>query len=218
MASKLKTESGNWDNFWRMNRDSRFTKISWSKRRIIGILDPFAKSGLNVLDAGSGSGFFSNYFISKNCNVYSLDYSEDALDITRRVTLGRSKEYIKADLLDERFGERYLNTFDVIFTDGLFEHFSAFEQKKIMDNFRRVKKDDGTVFTFVPNRFSFWTVVRPFFMPGIHEVPFTRKKLLELHQGMKIVGDGGLNVLPVPLSPDRLLGPLLGMIVYVVAV
>ena len=207
----------NWDDYWDANTDSRFTKRSWSKARMMNVLDTIVKEGMSVLDAGSGSGFFSNYFISKGCNVYSLDYSEDALKITRRLTGGKSKEYLKEDLLDPKFGEKYPKKFDIIFSDGLFEHFSEEDQGKIISNFINVKKDNGVITTFVPNRFSWWEVVRPIFMPGIKEDPFTMKGLEGLHKGLEIQRKGGLNVLPLPLSPDNIFGSKIGMILYVFA-
>lgn len=211
------TGKENWNNFWSLNRDSRFTRKSYSKERMMRLLGEVLRPGCEVLDAGCGSGFFSNYFIQQECNVTSLDYSDSALEITRRLTDGRSKAYLKADLLDPQFGEQYAGKFDLIFTDGLFEHFSAENQAKIMNNFKRVKRPDGIIVTFVPHRYSWWTLVRPWVMPGIHETPFTLKQLRGLHQGMEIVKSGGLNVLPIALSPEKMLGSRLGMLVYVFA-
>ncbi|MEA3357275.1 MAG: class I SAM-dependent methyltransferase, partial [Patescibacteria group bacterium] len=197
--TNLPTEK-NWDSFWETNTDSRFTKLSWSKRRIINILDKLLKPGMNVLDAGSGSGFFSSYFIAKKCKVYPLDYSKDALKITRRLTQGQAQEYIQADLLDPELGKKYSKQFDLIFTDGLFEHFEPKDQLKIMGNFKLVKRSNGIIATFVPNKYSWWEVIRPFFMPGIVEVPFTMNKLTELHNGLEIISSGGINVIPLPIS------------------
>jgi len=209
------TKKENWNQFWKGNTQSRFTKKSWSKIRIMRLLDGILQSGMNVLDAGCGSGFFSNYFISKGCQVYTLDYSSDALAIANKMTGGgRSKAYLEEDLLDSGFGKKYGHTFDVIFTDGLFEHFSLADQQKIMDNFIQSKRDQGLITTFVPNQYSWWEIIRPLVMPGIHEKPFTLTQLKLLHQGREIVNEGGLNVLPFACSPDKILGSKLGMILY----
>ncbi len=205
----------NWDYFWKLNADSRFTKKSWSKIRMTRLLDEIVKEGMTVLDAGSGSGFFSSYFISKNCNVYSLDYSEDALSITRRLTKNKSVGYLKENLLDSGFGDRYAKKFDLIFSDGLFEHFDSKDQKKIMENFKRVKQKEGIIATFVPNKYSWWEIVRPLIMPGIKEDPFTLKKLEELNNGLEIIKKGGVNALPFALSPEKLLGLKIGMILFI---
>lgn len=216
MENNLPQEK-NWDNFWKINTDSRFTKKSWSKIRMTKLLDGVVRENMDVLDAGSGSGFFSNYFISRGCDVYSLDYSEDALNITKRLTNNKSTAYLKEDLLDQSFGERYAGKFDLIFSDGLFEHFTFENQKKIMNNFKKSKKPNGIITTFVPNKYSWWEIVRPLVMPGIKEDPFTLKKIASLHHEMEIVKKGGLNVLPVAFSPDKALGSKIGMILYIFA-
>ncbi len=206
-----------WDSYWDTNTDSRFTKKSWSKIRIIRELDKYVKKGMYVLDAGCGSGFFSNYFIEKGCKVYALDYSKEALEIARRLTRNKAKGYLNADLLDSNFPKKVKVKFDLIFSDGLFEHFTPEQQNKIIKNLKSVKKKNGIITTFVPNKFSFWEVIRPIFMPGIHERPFTMGKLKKLHKGMKIVENGGLNSIPFRFSPDKLIGPAVGMIIFVFA-
>jgi SAM-dependent methyltransferase len=210
-------KENNWDYFWKLNTNSRFTKKSWSKIRMTKLLDEIIKEGMDVLDAGSGSGFFSNYFISKGCNVYSLDYSEDALNITKRLTNNRATAYLKEDLIDPGFGDRYAQKFDIIFSDGLFEHFSSDDQQKIMNNFKKIKKNKGIITTFVPNKYSWWEVIRPLVMPGIKEDPFTLKRLSDLHLGLIPIKIGGINALPFTFSPEKLLGSKIGMILYIFA-
>ena len=208
-----------WNDFWSAKqKDDQFKKPSWSKKRIMGILDRYVNKDMTVLDAGCGSGFFSNYFISKGCKVYSLDYSEKALEIARKITQNKSFEYLNRDLLDESLGLEFKNTFDLIFTDGLFEHFSQEEQEKIMKTFITIKKKKGLIITFVPNRYSFWTIIRPIFMHGIKEAPFTLKELTPFIERFKqkIIEKGGINVLPVKYSPE-FFGERVGMLVYVVS-
>lgn len=211
---RIQTERENWDSFWKKNTESRFTKLSWSKIRIMKLLDAILKPGMSALDAGCGSGFFSHYFLSRGCKTYTLDYSQDALNIARGKTADKCTAYLRRDLLDPDFGEEYKGTFDVIFTDGLFEHFTETDQQKIIGNFRRAKNDTGLITTFVPNKYSWWEVIRPLVMPGIHEEPFTMASLLKLHDSMEIVKKGGINVFPIAISPDRMLGPGCGMLLY----
>ena len=207
----------NWNNFWQSNIDSRFTKLSWSKRRIIEILNPYMKRGITALDAGSGSGFFSRFFTDQGCKTYSLDYSEEALAITRRQTENRSEAYLCRNLLNRAFSDEFAGKFDLIFTDGLFEHFSYAEQNRIFEHFKIVKKREGVILTFVPNRYSFWTLIRPFFMPGINEKPFTLAELKNLYikNNCRIIESGGINVFPFKYSPEKI-GDKLGMLVYAI--
>ncbi len=213
----LDVKKENWDQFWGTEGAVRFTKKSWSKIRIMQVLDGVVREGMEVLDAGCGSGFFSAYFLSKGCRVWALDHSEVSLAIARRSTGGRCEAYLKEDLFREDWMEPFRNKFDMIFSDGLFEHFSEEDQRRLMAYFKMLKKEKGIVATFVPNRYSWWEVVRPLVMPGIREVPFTASKLMQLHSGMHFLKAGGLNVLPLRFSPERLLGSRLGMLLYCLA-
>ncbi len=211
------TTSDHWNHYWHDKQDSRFVRKSWSKIRIMKLLDEFVTPGMRILDAGCGSGFYSDYFTSKGTEVFSLDYSDDALNLTRQATRNQSKMYLKEDLLNHEFAKQYQNRFDLIFTDGLLEHFSLQEQLKIIDHLLTMLKKGGVLATFVPNQYSWWQIIRPFVMPQIHETPFTLRQLEALHKDTAILRKGGLNVLPFPFSPDHLLGSTLGMILYCIA-
>ena len=206
-----------WDDFWKKSNVKDID--SWSKRRAIQIISDYVKSGKTVLDAGCGSGFFSSYFISCGCDVYSLDYSEEALLTTKRVTGHRSRMYMRNDILNGGILSGIRAKFDIIFTDGLLEHYSNEEQDKIIRNMTALKKEGVYIINFVPNRFSFWSMIRPFYM-NIKESPFTISEFLNLHtrNSLDIIRFGGINVLPFKISPERLLGRHFGMLHYCIAV
>ena len=203
-----------WDRFW-AHQKGDVKGVSWSKKRIQNILDSYVHPGLKVLDAGCGSGYFSQYFIARGCETYTLDYSQDALNLAKKITKGSSQEYICADLLDEAFAKDNRARFDIIFSDGLFEHFSQKEQDRILKNFKQMEKSNGKTITFVPNKYTLWRVLQPFYMPGIKERPFSLSNLLALYRrnSFKIEAFGGINVLPVSVSPESL-GRWFGMLVY----
>jgi SAM-dependent methyltransferase len=184
---------------------------------MMNLLKPYLRPGTWVLDAGCGSGFFSGFFLEQGCVVSSLDFSEASLAATREKTGGRCKEYVCEDLLGPRCLEGREGSIDLVFTDGLFEHFSGEDQAKIIGRFRQLLAVGGVLATFVPNRYSWWQILRPFVMPGIREKPFTLQGLLELHAGMEVLAVGGFNVLPFALSPDRQCGRLLGMLLFCIA-
>jgi cyclopropane fatty-acyl-phospholipid synthase-like methyltransferase len=206
-----------WDSFWK--KRSMYRGASWAKKRIIAVISDYIKPGAKVLDMGSGSGFFSAYFISRGCEVSSLDYSEEALSLTKENTRNKSERYVEADILDESELFKIYGGFDVIFTDGLLEHYSEKEQDRIINNMKRLKKKDGYLMNFAPNGFSLWSLVRPFLM-SIKETPFTFNGFTGLHvrNGLKIVASGGINVVPLKYSPEKLLGKYAGMLFYCIAV
>lgn len=211
-------EAKDWDYFWDLDQSRKFTKISWSKIRIIRILHPFLKKGKRVLDAGCGSGFFSQYFCDRGLHTFSLDYSPQALQLARKLTQGRST-LIQKNLLKDSLTNIFVEKFDLIFTDGLLEHFSPGDQDKICRNLLSVLDKKGVLITFVPNRFSPWELIRPLYMPGIQEEPFTLSQLVDLNtrNGCKIIKKGGINTFPFSFSPDTLFGPAFGMLLYTVS-
>lgn len=209
-------EAGDWDAFWR--KASARQSISWSKRRIMKILDPYLKKNAVVMDAGCGSGFFSSWFLQKGCRVWSVDYSKEALQRTSDLTCGKTT-CIQMDLLNDALTDHMDGqSFDLIFTDGLLEHFKPKQQDLILRNFKTILKDDGILAMFAPNKYSPWQLIRPFYMTGIEEKPFTLKEFISLHQrnNLAILKAGGINVLPFGMSPERL-GSWFGMILYVVS-
>jgi len=206
-----------WDGFWKGRNMKNID--SWAKRRVVRVVSNYAKPGRSVLDAGCGSGYFSSYFISCGCDVYSLDYSEEALSVAKKITGQKARMYIKGDVLAEENISAIKARFDMIFTDGLMEHYSGEEQDKIIRNMKTLKKQDGYIINFVPNRFSFWSMIRPFCM-RIKERPFSMGEFLNLHirNNLNIISFGGLNVLPFRISPERVLARHFGMLYYCVAV
>jgi len=206
-----------WNNFWSREQSQRFSKLSWSKRRILAILQPRCVRGSLALDAGCGSGFFTKFFHDQGLSATALDYSDSALKMAGEITQGAAK-LIRADMVKENLSAVMTDRFDVIFTDGLFEHFSLEDQDKIMQNLIAVCKHGGYIVTFVPNQWSPWELIRPFFMPGIEEKPFVLKGLLDLNRrnDLAVVESGGVNVFPFEISPE-FLGPAFGMLLYTVA-
>lgn len=206
-----------WDDFWQARGAGK--AASWSKKRITGIVSHYLRPGMDILDAGCGAGFFSSYFISRGCNVYSLDYSEKALSIAKNVTDNKSRMYISADILKAGALTALDIKFDIIFTDGLLEHYSREKQDTIIRNMKSVKKERGYIINFAPNRFSLWSIVRPFVM-RIEERPFTMGRFIDLHKrnGLSVIASGGINALPFKISPERLLGRYFGMLFYCIAV
>ena len=211
-------QSSDWNNFWVNQETNKLKKPSWSKQRIIKVIEPYLQKKKKVLDAGCGSGFFSKYFCDQGMKVVSLDYADTALEMTEKMTLGRAR-IIKRDLLQEDLAATLGEKFDIIFSDGLLEHFTSADQNKIMKNFISVLSPSGILITFVPNRWSPWELIRPLFMPGIDETPFVLRGLVRLNtcNGLSVLQTGGINTFPFFFSPDQLFGRFFGMLLYTIA-
>ncbi|HNX75630.1 MAG TPA: class I SAM-dependent methyltransferase [Candidatus Rifleibacterium sp.] len=211
------TAAVNWNRFWQIDHNPG-QKLSWSKRRIINLLKPYVKSGARVIDAGCGSGFFSNHFNKNLMQVLALDYADSALALCRK-NCSTQVRVEKFDLLHQSLGEHFGQNFNLVFSDGLLEHFSVKDQLILLRNFAEATTPGGRIINFVPNRFSPWQLIRPLLMPGIEETPFILKNLIRLHHlaGLRVIDAGGINVLPVSFSPEICLGKCFGMLLYTVS-
>jgi SAM-dependent methyltransferase len=215
MTNSMKS---NWDHFWSI-QSKKTGSISHSKQRILSILEKHTINCKTALDAGCGSGFFSRFFISRGITTYALDYSAKALEMTLKVTEGKAN-IVCADLLGDKLIEIIGDVkFDIVFSDGLFEHFNDDQQQVIMNNFKSVLSENGIIITFVPNLWSPWQIIRPLLMPGIEEKPFIIKQLRSLNMGcgLNVISDGGINTIPLQWSPDRIVGKSFGMLLYTIS-
>ncbi|MFA5088231.1 MAG: class I SAM-dependent methyltransferase [Candidatus Omnitrophota bacterium] len=210
--------AGDWNRFWGDERARGLPPAGWSKRRIISVIERHPVEKKKILDAGCGSGFFSRYFCDHQGETVSLDFSRQALENTATMTQGRA-QILQLGLVKDGLAQAGLGPFDLIFSDGLFEHFSFSDQDIIMKNLMSVLADQGVIITFVPNRWSPWQLVRPFFMPGISERPFTLRQLVDLNvrNGLRVREKGGGNTLPVAFSPEGPFASYFGMLLYTVA-
>ncbi len=213
--------SASWNHFWSgspAGSGGAQRKVAWSKQRIAHILQDVLMPGQRVLDAGCGSGYFSQFFADAGLDATALDYSDEALNITRQVTRNRVRT-VKADMVNEQLGSVFIDVrFDLIFSDGLFEHFDSPDQDRILKNFSSILNARGIIVTVVPNRWSPWQLIRPMMMPGIAERPFILGDLKKMHtrNGLQVIRSGGINVFPWRCSPE-FLGKSMGMLLYVLA-
>ena len=214
----LTPQKKDWNRFWGSYNSGSSQKISWSKKRILQLLRPYAEAGKKALDAGCGSGFFAQYFADQGMKTTAVDYSENALEKTKQTT-GNRVRLCQCDLLNELLENKLQEKFGLVFTDGLFEHFSPAAQDKIMNNLIAVLDEQGLVVTVVPNRWSPWEIIRPFYMPGINERPFVLKELIDLNErnNLCVIKYGGINTLPCSFSPEGKIAECFGMLLYTVA-
>ena len=90
--------NGKWDDHWVSQESSLEERVSYARRRLINKLKKYISPGIDVLDAGCGSGLLSKYLAESGCNVYSLDYSQKALSVCRKITKGKCCKYLNNDL------------------------------------------------------------------------------------------------------------------------
>lgn len=141
-----------WDEFWTDYKepsksekfliDERDKIIKQAKR------DAFGEKRIKILEVGCG--YASNSRIlnnSKEFDVYCVDSSKKAVDslksVIKNASIGDAR---KLDFKD--------NSFDIVFSSGLIEHFR--NPSELTNEMIRVVKQSGLVITFVPGKYSLW--------------------------------------------------------------
>lgn len=145
----LKTLQNTWNEKWTLEA----TRALNENR--IGYLKALKKylpdlSNKTLLEEGCGSAIFSQLFKSTypDAKVIALDYSDKALDQVPE-EMGIIK--ILADVFDVPLAD---NSVDLVFTEGLLEHYPE-DWPKIIDEQLRIVKPGGYIINSVPNIFNF---------------------------------------------------------------
>ncbi|HEY9245663.1 MAG TPA: class I SAM-dependent methyltransferase, partial [Candidatus Methanoperedens sp.] len=107
--------------------------------------------GKLVLDVGCGTGYGSNYFMTKGAQyVYAIDNSEEALDYAHKNFPNHRLLYFLMDAQELEFPDE---TFDIVFSSENIEHLQ--NPEKNIANIRRVLKKEGILILGTPNKENF---------------------------------------------------------------
>jgi len=126
-------------------------------------------AGMKILDLGCGRGEFLRGFIRSGLHGYGVDQSLIAKSICSEA------EILQSDLENEALPYEE-NTFDIIFSKSVLEHF--YYPEKIVTEIYRILKPGGLVITMVPD----WAAVYKTFYDEdhTHRTPFTLLSLRNL--------------------------------------
>jgi SAM-dependent methyltransferase len=143
-----------WDAYWKENLDPHVTYDN-DDRVVNAILALGDVRGKRILEVGAGSGRDSIELARRGAHVTVIDYVPSSLEVVRRnaAAAGIPVTMVCGDGTGMPFDE---GTFDVVFHQGLMEHFKD-ERPLLRDN-RRVLKTGGHVVIDVPQRWHIYTV------------------------------------------------------------
>jgi len=131
----------------------RFVPGTWSELAAYEHLPryAFAKShsvGKRILDFGCGTGYGAAAMSNVANHVLAVDLSEGALEFARRQHKAPNLSFERVVDLCASFTDRQ---FDRITCFEVIEHLDAPDQVTLLDNFRRILKEDGLLFISTPN-------------------------------------------------------------------
>jgi len=133
--------------------DSRMNKYDLQRRLdiVFNKLLPKSIAGKRLLDAGCGTGHFSQQAVKKGARVTSMDIGENLLE---KVSEKCNSERVVGSVLDMQFEDNY---FDFIISSEVIEHTNA--PYKAIGELYRVLKPNGILALTVPNQFWKWSCV-----------------------------------------------------------
>jgi len=118
-----------------------------------------AISRKKILEVGAGTGRDSLRLSELDGDVHVLDYSVESLRLVRRAM---NTDRVKLILADAQYCPFKNNSFDIVFHQGLLEHFpSPFH---FLRENRRILKTGGLLLVDVPQTFHPYTILKQIFI------------------------------------------------------
>ncbi len=149
-------DRSHWDRFWSSGR--RPEEIYSTGDRIARALDGlFEPSGKRVLEVGAGTGRDSLRFAQGGALVVTLDYSRPAIELIREQA--RKSGVRLYPVLADAFRMPFRpGTFDLVFHQGLLEHFR--EPLPLLKANAEALRPGGLLLVDVPQKFHLYTLVK----------------------------------------------------------
>lgn len=161
LTSHVYGSSEVWDEVWDGAETQYSERLSTQNQvfehiKISALVKIFPKKEFKMLEVGCGTAFVSLYFAKRRGKVYCLDSNKKILKVAKRnfKSEGANGKFVLGDTQKLPFRN---NTFDVVTSFGLLEHFK--DPSQPIKEMVRVTKPGGVVFAdIVPNRFSCQTI------------------------------------------------------------
>jgi ubiquinone/menaquinone biosynthesis C-methylase UbiE len=154
---KISTKN-NWETFWQKkeNFHEYYSNTDRVLRNLTALMD---LKGKKVLEIGAGTGRDSLNLVKYGAEVYQLDYAENALRLMKDVAdeSGLPVHLIGGNAFRLPFRDQ---SFDVVFHQGLLEHFREPTATNLLKENARIVKSGGLLLVDVPQRYHPYTVMK----------------------------------------------------------
>lgn len=142
-----------WDKFWAGKQVQEiYPPVTDITRELLPYINLAEKK---ILEVGAGTGRDSVKMLGHGGRVFLLDYSSESLRLARQNAGAEAVVLVLADGLTSPFPD---NTFDVVFHQGLLEHFRS--PHNLLKENRRVLKKGGLLVVDVPQTVHFYTLIK----------------------------------------------------------
>ena len=149
-----------WDSFWDEKKEVKeiYSNSDRVVRNLVKVTDV---KGKKILEIGAGTGRDSFPLVERGADVYQLDYSMNSLKIMKRIAEEEKMDVtiIGGDTFALPFKD---GTFDIIFHQGLLEHFRHEKATALLKENIRVLKKGGLLCVDVPQRYHIYTLIKTF--------------------------------------------------------
>lgn len=162
----------NWESYWR-NNTFRRRITEWVRKNYFAKI--FARAAMKhiqkgtVLEAGCGTGLISS-FLNTDFITIGCDISLTALKIARK----HSRYVVSCDIHKLPFKD---DSIELIFNQGVMEHFSDTEFHHLLKEFKRISRKVAII---LPSKTSIFRLYNPFKEVSGENVFFSKKRLMRL--------------------------------------
>jgi ubiquinone/menaquinone biosynthesis C-methylase UbiE len=152
-----------WETLWQEKKKDVGQVYSNEDRIVRQLLRVCDLRGKRVLEVGAGTGRDSFPLIECGAEIVQLDYSVNSLQILKSLAeeLHAQTKIVGGDTFQLPFRDE---TFDVVFHQGLLEHFRHPQARALLKENIRVLKQGGLLLVDVPQRYHVYTVVKHVFI------------------------------------------------------
>jgi ubiquinone/menaquinone biosynthesis C-methylase UbiE len=152
-----------WETLWQEKKADVQQVYSNEGRILQQLLRVCDLRGKSVLEVGAGTGRDSFPLIEHGAKVVQLDYSVNSLQILKNLSeeLRVQSNIVGGDTFQLPFRDE---TFDVVFHQGLLEHFRYPQASALLKENIRVLKTGGILLVDVPQRYHLYTLAKHLLM------------------------------------------------------
>lgn len=157
-TTQKESTKSHWENFWADKKEVHEV-YSNDNRVLRNVLSMTELRGKSVLEVGAGTGRDSFGMVEQGAKVFMLDYSTNSLNIIKNIATEEKVEVnpVGGNAFSLPFPD---NTFDLVFHQGLLEHFREKEAGNLLKENIRVVKRGGLILVDVPQRYHIYTVMK----------------------------------------------------------